>query len=155
MHNLAWIEEGLRATFPELGPLSIRTVLGEGFRSIAVDTDAGLVFRVGKHAFATDGYAKESRLLPTLQSYLPLFIPNPRWYSGPCDRFPYGVTGYKKLPGEPLDPRHLPGGGALIAIDLGRFLAALHNLPTQELVAIGLPGPHKDDDSLTQMQEAV
>lgn len=63
-------------------------------------------------------------------------LPKPRWYAKPCDDFPYGVLGYKKLPGKTpawgVDP------GAMFARGLGAFMARLHHLSVDEARAAGV-----------------
>jgi aminoglycoside phosphotransferase (APT) family kinase protein len=117
-------------------------VLGTGFRSIAVATAEGRVFRIARNAAAAAGYNKERRLLPLLRSYLPLPIPDPQWAAGPSAAFPFGVIGYPLLPGQPLAPAHLtPTTLPRLAADVAAFLRALHRVPLAALANCDLPEP--------------
>jgi aminoglycoside phosphotransferase (APT) family kinase protein len=140
--DLADLGPLLQACFPRLGPITPCRVLGAGFRSVAIATVEGQVFRLARNAAAAAGYAKERRLLPVLRPHLPLPIPDPRWIAGPSAAFPFGVLGYPLLPGRPLTPADLARGhAARLAADLAAFLRALHRVPLAETAALGLPGP--------------
>ncbi len=133
------IAEDLSAVFPELEAVVPLRLLGEGFRSIALETAVGQVFRIGRSPEATEGHLKELRLLPHLHDRLPAAIPQPIWYCGPSERFPFGVIGYPKLPGTPLIPEMLSGEGNNLIAELAAFLAALHRFPPREVLSIGVP----------------
>jgi aminoglycoside phosphotransferase (APT) family kinase protein len=123
--------------FPDLRPVRPLTVLGRGFRSVALETPGGVVLRVGQSRDASDDYAKEWRMGRFLAEHMRALVPAPRWYVEPCDDFPYGALGYKKLPGETpvwgVDP------GPAFASDLGAFMARLHGLPVDEARVAGVP----------------
>jgi len=112
----------LQTQFPvlEVAPL---TLLAEGFGSTVVETADGVVLRIARHARAAKGHAREARLLPQLQGRLPAAIPNPRWRIDPGDSFPFGVIGYRKLPGETLAP---DDADETVAGDVAEFIAQLH-----------------------------
>ncbi len=152
----ARIGADLRAAFPDLASVTPIGLLGAGFRSIAVETDGGLVFRIAGNRSAADGHAKETRLLPALQGRVPVAVPDPRWHAGPSAAFPFGLIGYPKLPGAPLLPEllaraDLPGLAARIAA----FLLALHRFPPEEAAALGLPGPDDREAELAAMRAEV
>jgi len=132
----------LGTLFPDLGPLMPIHMLGVGFSSLVVEAAGGIVFRIAKNQDAATGHAKEVRLLPRLKTYLPLPIPDPQWYAGPSDAFPFGVIGYRKLTGTPLHPAQLaPPSRTPIARALASFLRALHRFPISEAPALQVPGP--------------
>jgi len=140
--DLDIIGSNLSATFPQLSNIEPLHVLGVGFRSIVVETNNSIVFRIGKNQDAANGYAKEARLLPYLRSRVPVAVPNPRWYADSSDRFPFGVMGYHTLPGAPLQPTHLAQADlSRLASDIAAFLLALHRIPVDEALALGLAGP--------------
>jgi len=140
--DLDIIGSNLSATFPQLSNIEPLHVLGVGFRSIVVETNNSIVFRIGKNQGAANGYAKEARLLPYLRSRVPVAVPNPQWYAGSSDRFPFGVMGYRALPGAPLQPAHLAGTDlSRLASGIAAFLLALHRIPVDEALALGLAGP--------------
>src|SRR5947209_1838611 len=125
----AVIAANLQRHFPDLDALEPITVLGSGFRSIVFEAAGARIFRVGKNMEAAVGYAKEARLLPLLQSQLPVPVPSPRWYAEPAHLFPFGVIGYPKVPGEPLAP-DLPNTLTRpLAAQLGQIMRALHRFP--------------------------
>ena len=123
--------------FPGLRPVRPLSVLGSGFRSVALETAGGVVIRVGQSGNAADGYAKEWRIGPFLAEHIRGLLPEPRWYVEPCPDVPHGALGYKKLPGDPpawgVDP------GLTFARDLGAFMARLHQIPVNEARAAGVP----------------
>jgi aminoglycoside phosphotransferase (APT) family kinase protein len=129
----------LARAFPELAGAVACRVLASGFRSTVVETNTGIVFRIGKNQAAAEGFAREVKLLPVLAGQLPCRVPNPHWYSPPSMLFPFGVMGYRKLPGVPLSPQHLaPSLYSQPARDIAHFLAALHRFPVQEAAARGV-----------------
>ena len=123
--------------FPELRPVRPLSVLGRGFRSVALETPGGVVLRVGRSRDAANDYAKEWRIGRFLAEHVPGVLPEPGWYAEPCPDFPHGALGYRKLPGDTpawgVDP------GAPFARDLGAFMARLHQLPVTEARAAGVP----------------
>jgi aminoglycoside 2''-phosphotransferase len=152
--DLLCLGADLQTVFPALGPVTPCRILGAGFRSLAVETAEGWVFRIRKHPQAEAGYAKEARLLPALGPHLPVAVPAPRWVAGPSARFPGGVLGYPLLPGTPLQPAHLtPASGPRLATEIAGFLRALHRFPVAE--ALGLPSPDSEMAGWAAMQATV
>jgi aminoglycoside phosphotransferase (APT) family kinase protein len=116
--------EKLQRAFPELDVAPLR-LLDVGFGSTVVETADGVVLRVARHARAAKGHAREADLLPQLRGRLPVAIPDPRWRIEPGGEFPFGVIGYRKLPGEPL----VPGDAdEAVAADVAAFIARLHDI---------------------------
>lgn len=78
----------------------------------------------------------EARLLPRLASRLPVAVPEP---AGWCD-LPEGgrCVVYPLVPGDPLFPGDLRPGEPLAA-EVGRVLAALHDVPPEVLEEAGAP----------------
>ena len=107
-------------------------MLGRGFDSVAVETDSGLVFRIGTTPDAARSYAMEHRLLAALAPHVPAPIPQPLWYTPPCDAMPFAAIGYGKLAGDVLTS--LAEGRDLHALqeDIARFLLAMHRVPLDE-----------------------
>ncbi len=134
--NLAQISQALRATFPELSEIMPLCLLGDGFRSIAIETADGHVFRVAKNSSATSGHLKELELLPLLRDAVSIAIPEPVWYAEPSALFPFGVVGYTKIQGQPLTPTRLrPTNVKQIAADIAGFLRELHDFRIEKLTA--------------------
>lgn len=94
------------------------------------------VVRAPRRAAASAMVDVEARLLPRLAARLPIAVPQP---AGHCDLAEGGrCVVYPFLPGSPLHPGELtPGAG--LAPDLGRVLAALHDLPPELFEEAGAP----------------
>ena len=136
-NDLGRLATALERRFPELRPVRPLSVLGHGFRSVAVETPGGVVFRVGQLRDAADDYAKEWRMRHFVTARIGGVLPEPRWYAEPCADFPHGALGYRKLPGDTPVWGADPGGA--FARDLGAFMARLHQLPVDEARASGVP----------------
>ena len=57
--------------FPDLRPVRPLSILGRGFRSVAVETPGGVVLRVGHSPDAASDYAKEWQIVRFLAGHLP------------------------------------------------------------------------------------
>lgn len=124
----------LKRAFPALvagGPLR---VLGVGFGSLAVETPEGLVFRLARVAEAGEKYAREAAVLPVMKNYLPVSVPEPLAYLPAGADIPFGVIGYRKLPGVPVEAETLARESAqALAGQVGALLAALQRIPVAAL----------------------
>lgn len=150
------LADRLAQAFPELDPIAPVRIIGCGFRSLAVETSRGVVFRIGLHAESLLGFDREFRLLPLLAGRLPLGIPQPRWRADRCDLFPFGVIGYPKLPGVSLGPDMLAHADiAAITRALGGFLHALHSVPVEATRSAGLPDASAWVDELAHQRDIL
>lgn len=131
------IVTALERHLPDAGPIRPLSVLGRGFRSVALETATGIVIRVGMSSDALEDYAKEWRIGPFLAAHLGGLVPEPRWYIQPCEDLPYGALGYKKLPG--ITPTWADDPGEVFAADLGSFMARMHRLPVDAARRAGVP----------------
>jgi aminoglycoside phosphotransferase (APT) family kinase protein len=133
------IKEGLQQTFPALMPrLGQLQFLNDGFSSYVVLMADEIILRIARHAEAMAGYMKEQSILPLLQKYLPVQIPQPILWAGPSDVFPFGVMGYRRISGIPLSLNLVPNVALnRVAQDLARFLVALHNVSLAEVSPLG------------------
>jgi aminoglycoside 2''-phosphotransferase len=153
---LARVATGLRAAFPDLAGIEPLRIIGTGFGNTVVETADGLIFRLARHGQAAEGQRREARFLPALAERLPVSVPVPRWYAGPTAHFPFGVIGYRKLPGTPLQPAMLIAANAgTIAADVAGLLLALHRFPVDEAARLGLPGQEEERAELATLREAV
>src|SRR5262249_49501437 len=101
--------------------------------SIAIETAEGCVFRIARNSAAGQGYLKEARLLPVLSKYLSIPVPDPQWFVPNSPDFPYGVIGYRKLPGTPLTPQRISQANqAKLAWMLASFLRDIHGFPVEQ-----------------------
>jgi aminoglycoside phosphotransferase (APT) family kinase protein len=154
--GLADIEPHLAERFPELAVAPLRE-LEIGFGSVVVETSDGVIFRIARHARASEGHAREAQFLPALRDRLPLAVPEPRWHVEPgAAGFPHGAIGYRKLTGTPLTAALLASlGSETIAWELAGFLLALHRFPVEEAEALGLPQRDRDRGSLEAFRDDV
>ncbi len=114
--------------FPQLAPASIE-FLGAGWDNTAYGVNGRFVFRFPRRRIGADCLQTEVRILPKLQSLLPLSIPNPTFIGKPTDRFPWLFAGYDMLSGRTACAAALDAKQrAATAEPLGAFLAALHSL---------------------------
>ncbi len=132
--NTDRLETELHAIFPSLKIPSPLFVIGSGFNSIVIEAGGAIVFRIGRNSIAQEGYEKERRCLPIIAPNLPFIIPNPKWYIKSSTYFPFGVIGYLKIPGLPLQPSALGSTNlSLLASDTANFLFALHHISPDSL----------------------
>jgi len=130
--------------------------LASGVTSVVVETSSGIVFRLGKNTAAAASYERESRLLPALRPHVDLPIPEPRWYAPPSPQAPFGVFGYPKLAGVPLNRRHLAHlDWHRLAEGIAAFLHQLHSSPVADFVDLGLPVFHSKLEALRVTQSKV
>jgi aminoglycoside phosphotransferase (APT) family kinase protein len=106
------------------------TPLGEGLDNVTYDVDGELVVR-----FARDPdpelLDREARLLAAVARVSPLPVPEPVLAVPEL-----GCLAYPRLPGTPLLHLPRPPHRRSVARDLGRFLAALHAVPTAEVAGL-------------------
>lgn len=138
--NLTAIGQALQRAFPGLSEISPLQLIGWGFSSWVVETAGGVVFRIGRSAEVGERYAREVQALPRLKPYLPVDIPQPVWYLPASGDFPYGLMGYPKLPGNPLDFASVTSlrRERELAEQMAQILLALHRVPLEIL-------PFKED----------
>lgn len=120
------------------------TLLGSGTDHVAFDVGGRFVFRVPQSEEAALASESEHRLTAMLASELPVAIPRFRFVAGATSSFPFGFSGYERLPGTPsiglaVEPTCLRE----IARSLGGLLRVLHDVDVSRAVAIGVPA---DDD---------
>lgn len=131
--DLVALGESLARTFPAVPGLDKLKLVGDGFSSYVASTD-GVIFRVAKNTLAMEGHKKELNLLPCLQDQLQVQVPNPLWWAEPSPSFPFGVIGYRMIPGIPFSVELVPRIELKqVAKDLAEFLIALHGIPTTSL----------------------
>lgn len=143
--DLEAIATAITDAVPEAKPAQPLRVLGEGFFSLAVATQSGLVFRLGKSPDVIPRHRLELRLLPWLRSRgLPVAVPHAEWLLPPSEALRFGAIGYRLLPGEPLTSEVLASSDrSHVASDLAEFLLALHRITPAEVAALELPGPER------------
>jgi aminoglycoside phosphotransferase (APT) family kinase protein len=127
------------AAVPGLDPVSVAPPHVDGMDyDVAVVTDdqqRQWVVRAPRRTAAAVSLDLEARLLPLLGRHLPVAVPRPAGRArlpegGECLVHPY-------LPGRPLDPSALTAGSSL-AVQVGRTIAALHEIDPRVLDEAGL-----------------
>lgn len=136
--DLRQLAESISRCFLDLQNIEPLEFIGEGFRSVAVATADGVLFRVGKLDEAASGFALEMKVLPLVKQSVSAPVPEPRWHVQPCDDFPFGAQGYKKLPGLIPVPDDKSLGKFFIP-ELAAFLVSLHSMPVEETKKLGVP----------------
>jgi aminoglycoside phosphotransferase (APT) family kinase protein len=130
----------IEAQFPALAPVRLEP-LGVGWDNTAYLVNDELVFRFPRREIAAPLLAVETRLLPAIAAQLPLPVPLPIFHGRPSSDFRWAWSGYRHLPGRTACRAHLDDKQReAAALPLGRFLAALHALPVDEMVALGAGG---------------
>ena len=136
--ELEQIKEGLQQTFPTLANLNMLKLLSDGFSSYVILIEDEMIFRIAKTSKAMHGHRKEQSVLPHLREYLPFQVPVPAWRAEPSEIFPFGVIGYRAIPGIPFYLELAPSVNLKhIAHDLARFLVRLHDFPIDEARSFG------------------
>jgi aminoglycoside phosphotransferase (APT) family kinase protein len=147
------IAGALSDTFPELGKIESVQILGDGFRSLVVETPHGEVFKLARNWDGAAGFRKELEILPALRDLLPGSIPHPVWSGGPSRHFPFGVIGYPKIDGMPLSQAR--DDDTLLAHDIARFMRSMHSIHiTPELERI-VPRPRAHWDELERLRNTL
>jgi len=136
--ELEKIKEGLQQTFPTLANLNTLKLLSDGFSSYVILIEDEIIFRIAKTSEAMHGHMKERALLPYLQGYLPFQVLELTWQAKPSKFFPFGVIGYRAIPGIPFSLELAPSVNLKhIAHDLARFLVRLHDFPIDKARSFG------------------
>ncbi len=116
----------------------------EGQNSDILLINGELVFRFPKYLQVLERLKVETAILTAIQGYVPLPVPVPTYVCLEGRQVGTAFIGYRMIPGKPLWRevyRELNSGAAVeaLAIQLGAFLKALHNVPHGEVIACELP----------------
>ena len=123
----ALVRRLLAAQFPQWADLPIEPVDSAGTDNAMYRLGEDLAVRLPRIPWAVEQVDKEHRWLPELAPSLPLAIPTPVAMGVPGEGYPWRWSVYRWLEGEEAttarlaDPRRA-------ATDLGRFVAALHEI---------------------------
>jgi len=103
--------------------------LGEGYASEVLESSNGIVFKVARNHVAQDSYAKEYQLLLFLADKSHgCRIPFPEFYLASSTDFPFGLLGYPKIAGSPLNAETDAELLQSIAASIADFLLQLHSI---------------------------
>lgn len=146
----------IQIAFPQLAEIAPMRLLGEGWDCVAVETTGGLVFRFPKREAGAESQAKEGRLLPFLRAHVSPAIPIPEWQAGPQPDFPWGFSGYRKVPGIGLRLDAINEENAEpLAASIGGFLAELHGFSVERARAFDIPGLREWKAGYESLRDAV
>jgi aminoglycoside 2''-phosphotransferase len=134
--DVSRLTRAVLASWPQAA-LTKLTLLGEGFGSVALESDDGVVVLVAKNAIGAESRKLCVRLLPELAPTLPTAIPEPFWHTETEEGLPFGAYAYRKLPGRMLPSEEPP---TAMARDVAAFLYAIHTFPTERAKPLGVPG---------------
>jgi aminoglycoside 2''-phosphotransferase len=131
--------ERLGAVLPGLG-IDRLEPLGEGDFCLAFAVDDDRVLRVARHDEAARALAREACAMERIAGLLPLPVPRPRFHHLP-DAPPFSI--HARIPGDELMRDRwdaLPDAmQADAAREIAGFLAALHSLSLDAVLACGVP----------------
>lgn len=143
--SLAFLAALASSAVAGLDPVSVRALAGEGEAdldiALVVDTDdRHWVIRCPSTPAAGARLASSTALLPLLARRVPFQVPLPHGFIAVAEG---RATVHRQLPGRPLRLEGLPPGSGLAA-ELGRTLAAIHNLDRAVFEEAGVPGYDAD-----------
>ena len=145
---------GVRRAYP--GTLTGLKELGQGFTSIALESDDGLVFLVAKDACSARNRRVAMALLPEVAPQLPLPVPLPEWDVEAAPGLSFGAFAYRKLPGRCLTGADTSTGfAASLVEDIAAFLVVLHAFPAERALALGVRNAEWHRDNLTAAHVSV
>jgi hypothetical protein len=134
------LEAALQRAFPDAGRIPPLRRLGAGFARRVYESRDGVVFGVAQTDRAADGVRRARQLLPVIAHRLPVAVPEIRWWADALPEAPYGVSGYPRIPGNPIDPGTLVADSPSALIDgLAASLNALHGVELQQPAEAGVP----------------
>lgn len=129
--------ELIEEQFPQLKPATLK-VLGEGFDNTVFLVNELYVFRFPRKALAAGLIQTENRLLPVIESALPIPVPNPQFQGQPSGEYPWPFGGYKMLPGK--TPARLTKEQRMLSVEpLAHFLRTLHDFPVPKAEKLQVP----------------
>jgi len=129
--------ELIAGQFPELAPVRFESP-SEGWDNIAYLVNGTWIFRFPRRTIAVDLIRTEVAVLPVIAPRLPLPIPLPVFAGEPEARFPWPFAGYRRLSGQTACRADLSADQRVrAAAPLGRFLRALHAIPSEVAAEAG------------------
>jgi aminoglycoside 2''-phosphotransferase len=142
--------------FPDAAIATPLAVLGEGFGSVAITTANDIVFRIAKHHESQRAQQRERAVLPVIHRHVALRVPEVIYFLQTSAHCPFGVIGYKKIPGRPLAPNDLsPDNRAHIAEQVAAFQVELRAIDLDLLRNAGLPRFPPSPERLSDLWQNV
>ncbi len=134
--------ETLRSRYPELKSHHYKSTSAHNL----ITVNEKWMFRVPRNQGEVGAMKRELALLRFLQGRVPLPIPDPLYVSEDAREFGRTFMGYARLPGKPLYKEMLESIEEEVAQGLIEqivfFLAALHQIPLEDLASLTLPIRH-------------
>ena len=115
------------------------SLLGEGFGSLALESENGVVVLVCKNEIGAESRRVSTVLLPELAPALPVAVPQQLWSVDVADGLPWGAWACEKLPGRPMTNADCLAHEATLGHDIASFLSSLHAFPAELAIALGVP----------------
>ena len=128
--------EAVSAARPD-GRLSGLRLLGEGFGSVALQSDRGLVVLVAKNAMGSASRRVTLGLAPALAASVSVAVPQPVWHVEEAPGLEHGAYAYAALPGRPLRIDEMRTASEGLVRDIAAFMLALHRFPAGEAARLG------------------
>ncbi|ATY11796.1 phosphotransferase [Amycolatopsis sp. AA4] len=128
----------LAAQLPELAALPLALLDPAGSDNVIYRLGDELSVRLPRGEWAAGQPEKEARWLPRLAPRLPLAVPEPVALGVPGEGYPWHWSVSRWLPGSPPEIGGLSSPDRN-AVELARFVAALHRIPADATLAAG---PH-------------
>lgn len=110
-------------------------LIGSGFDNNVYSVNNEYLFRFPRREIANNFIKKEGRILPIINQYVDIPIPNPQFYGTPTEEYPYFFLGYNFLQGYSVEEISDINGVCSINI-LAEFLAKLHSIPVKKVIEI-------------------
>ena len=130
----------IESQFPELAPVAAAP-LASGWDNTAWLVNAEFVFRFPRRQLGADCLNTELDVLPDIASRISLPVTSPTFIGTPAHGFPWRFGGYRMIPGRPAGECGLsPDERARLAGPIAGFLRELHDIPIDEVEALGIPG---------------
>ena len=139
-HIIITPEQAQQYIEEQIADLSITSIekFGEGWDNIAFLVNNHLVFRFAKTNETANLLQQENKILPKIQQFLSLSIPNPIITGKPTIRNPYYFHAYEKLLGIAAYQVELSNNDMIfITKQLAIFLKHLHNIDENYYTKIG------------------
>jgi aminoglycoside phosphotransferase (APT) family kinase protein len=135
----------VRRQFPHWAQLPVVPVVPGGWNNRTFRLGEGMSVRLPSAARYAAEVAKEQAVLPRLAPHLPLRIPRPLARGEPGEGYPFAWSIMDWIEGETAGAAQVPDAVAL-ALDLARFLRALHRIDAAEGPRAGEHSFHRGGD---------